>query len=235
VAEKPGMVHTYARVLQPDLHKLDAGLITGIASRIRCNSLHPLDQDVTDNGDRDRVMQNEKGFSLVEVIVTLGISALMLSMAVPSMGTFLSNSRQTGAINNFVASIRMARSTAIEANTDVTICPSAGGRNCESVEWHEGWIVFKDLDNNQVVDGDDTIVRIYNRAEGVEIRPSQAEGFLHYRPNGRIVHQQLSGSAGDFTVCDSRGADFAKVMILDLSGRPLLTTTLTDGSLPGCG
>lgn len=180
-------------------------------------------------------MQNEKGFTLVELVVTLGIAALLLSMAVPSMGTFLSNSRQAGAINDFVASVRMARSTAIEANTDVTICPSASGSNCENVAWHEGWIVFKDLDNNQVVDENDTIVRIYDRAAGVDIRPSQTEGFLHYRPNGRIVHQQVSGSAGDFTVCDGRGPDYAKVMILDLSGRPLLTRTLTDGSLPSCG
>ncbi|NND36747.1 MAG: hypothetical protein HKN81_06375, partial [Gammaproteobacteria bacterium] len=70
---------------------------------------------------------------------------------------------------------------------------------------------------------------------GVAIHPSQTEDFLLYRPNGRIVHKQVSGSAGDFTVCDNRGADYAKVMILDLSGRPLLTRTLTDGSLPSCG
>lgn len=180
-------------------------------------------------------MRKEKGFTLVEVIVTMAISVLMLSMAVPSMSTFLSNSRQSAAINDFVASVRMARSTAIEANTDVTICPSASGRNCESVGWHEGWIVFKDLDNNQAVDDNDTIVRIYDRASGVAIYPSQTDPFLRYRPNGRIVHQQISGSAGDFTVCDSRGADYARVMILDLSGRPLLTKTLTDGSLPSCG
>lgn len=180
-------------------------------------------------------MRKEKGFTLVELIVVLGISALMLSMAVPSMGTFLSKSRQAGTINDFIASVRMARSTAIEANTDVTICPSADGLNCENVDWHEGWIVFKDLDNNQVVDENDTIVRIYDRVDGIDIRPSRTEGFLHYRPNGRIVHQHVNGSAGDFTVCDNRGTDYAKVMILDLAGRPILTRTLTDGSLPSCG
>ncbi|MBT8093075.1 MAG: GspH/FimT family pseudopilin [Gammaproteobacteria bacterium] len=180
-------------------------------------------------------MRNEKGFTLVELIVTVGLMALMLSMAMPSMGIFLSKSRQAGAINDFFASVRMARSTAIEANTDVTICPSASGRNCEDVEWHEGWIVFKDLDGNQVVDEDDTIVRIYHQAEGIAIHPSQTEDFLRYRPNGRLVHQHVGGSAGDFTVCDSRGPDYARVMILDLSGRPLLAQTLTDGSLPSCG
>ncbi|MBT8086510.1 MAG: GspH/FimT family pseudopilin [Gammaproteobacteria bacterium] len=180
-------------------------------------------------------MQNEKGFSLVEITVTLAISALMLSLAIPSMGAFLTKSRQASTINDFVASVRMARSTAIEANTDVTICPSASGRNCESVAWHDGWIVFKDFDNNQVVDEADTIVRIYDQASGIAIHPSQTEPFLRYRPNGRLVHHQVGGSAGDFTVCDSRGADYAKVMILDLFGRPLLSKTLTDGSQPRCG
>lgn len=180
-------------------------------------------------------MHKENGFSLVELTVTVALSALLLSMAVPSMGTFLSNARQTSTINNFVSSIHMARSTAIEANTDVTICPSESGRNCENVGWDRGWIVFKDLDNNQAVDAHDEIVRVYHQADGVTIRTSQTDRFLRYRPNGRIVHEQVGGSAGEFTICDSRGADHARVMILDLSGRPLLTQTLTDGTLPACG
>ncbi len=179
-------------------------------------------------------MNNAKGFSLVELTVTVALSALLLSMAVPSMGTFLSNARQTSTINNFVSSIHMARSTAIEANTDVTICPSMNGRNCENVDWNKGWIVFKDLDSNQAVDANDEIVRVYDQANGVAIRSSRPERFLRYRPNGRIVHKQVSGSAGEFTICDGRGPDYARVMILDLSGRPLLTQTLTDGGLPAC-
>jgi type IV fimbrial biogenesis protein FimT len=176
----------------------------------------------------------QKGFTLVELVVTVGISALLLSLAVPSMGTLLNKSRQTATINDFVASIRMARSTAIEANADVTICPSASGRNCESVAWHTGWIVFKDLDNDHVVDEDEDIVRVYGEVSGVAIHPSLSDGYLHYQPNGRIVHNHVGGSAGDFTVCDQRGADFAKVMILDLLGRPILAKTRTDGSLPSC-
>ncbi len=180
-------------------------------------------------------MNKARGFSLVELTVTVAVSALLLSMAVPSMGTFLSNARQTSTINNFVSSIHMARSTAIEANTDVTICPSLNGRNCEDVDWNKGWIVFKDLDSNQAVDTADEVVRVYDRANGVAIRFSQSERFLLYRPNGRIVHKHAGGSAGEFTICDDRGPDYARVMILDLSGRPLLTRTLTDGSLPACG
>ena len=36
------------------------------------------------------------------------------------------------------------------------------------------------------------------------------------------MNASLNGSSGAFTVCDNRGASHAKVMIVDLSGRPRL-------------
>ena len=57
---------------------------------------------------------------------------------------------------------------------------------------------------------------------------------MTYRPNGRIVNAGLNGSAGAMTFCDDRGADYAKVMIIDLSGRPRISKTMADGSAPAC-
>ena len=48
------------------------------------------------------------------------------------------------------------------------------------------------------------------------------------------MNASLNGSSGAFTVCDDRGADYAKVMIIDLSGRPRLSKTMADGSVPSC-
>jgi hypothetical protein len=66
------------------------------------------------------------------------------------------------------------------------------------------------------------------------IQSSQFPTFIMYRPNGRVMNASLNGSSGSFTVCDRRGADYAKVMIIDLSGRPRLSRTLVDGSAPAC-
>jgi hypothetical protein len=55
-----------------------------------------------------------------------------------------------------------------------------------------------------------------------------------YRPNGRVMTTSATGNSGQFTVCDTRGSDHAKVLIVDLSGRPRLSKTLANGSSPSC-
>jgi type IV fimbrial biogenesis protein FimT len=179
-------------------------------------------------------MRRENGFTLIELMIAVGLTGLLLSMAVPALDIFVSNARQTGAINDFVSSIHQARSTAITTNARVTICPSAGGANCEAVGWSEGWIVFSDPDSDRFVDADERIIAASGSVVGLTIQSAEFGTFLMYRPNGRVMNAALNGSSGAFTVCDDRGAAHAKVMILDLSGRPSLSRTMVDGSSPSC-
>jgi type IV fimbrial biogenesis protein FimT len=179
-------------------------------------------------------MRQENGFSLIELMIAVGLTGLLLSMAVPALDIFVANARQTGAINDFVSSIHQARSTAVTTNARVTICPSAGGNNCEAVGWNNGWIVFSDPDSDRNVDIGERILAASGPVDGLTIQSAEFATFLMYRPNGRVMNASLNGSSGAFTVCDSRGADYAKVMILDLSGRPRLSKAMADGSAPSC-
>ncbi len=179
-------------------------------------------------------MRRENGFTLIELMIAVGLTGLLLSMAVPALDIFVSNARQTGAINDFVSTIHQARSTAVTTNTRVTICPSAGGTNCEAVGWNAGWIMFSDPDSDRQVDNDETILSASGPVDGLTIQSGQFSTFMMYRPNGRVMNASLNGSSGAFTVCDDRGAGHAKVMIIDLSGRPRLSRTMADGSAPSC-
>ena len=179
-------------------------------------------------------MRRENGFTLIELMIAIGLAGLLLSTAVPALDIFVSNARQTGAINDFVSSIHQARSAAVTTNARVTICPSSGGANCEAVGWNEGWIVFPDRDSDRNVDDDETIIASSGGIEGLTMESGQFPTFIMYRPNGRVLNASLNGSSGSFTVCDKRGASHAKVMVIDLSGRPRLSETLVDGSAPVC-
>lgn len=180
-------------------------------------------------------MDRQAGFTLIELMIAVALSAVLLSMAVPAMNTFVSNSRQTGAMNDFLASMHMARSTAITMNTRVTVCPSANGDSCEAVPWDQGWIVFTDDDSDQSVDAGETIVSSSTGGDGLSFASAEFGDFLMYRPNGRAMNGSVTGNSGQFTVCDHRGAEHAKVLIVDLSGRPRISETKMDGSAPGCG
>jgi type IV fimbrial biogenesis protein FimT len=167
-------------------------------------------------------------------MIAVGLTGLLLSMAVPAMDLFVSNARQTGAYNDFVSTIHQARSTAVTTNTRVTVCPSSNGTNCEAVAWNEGWIVFADPDSDRNVDANETIIAANGPVDGLTVKSTQFATFMMYRPNGRVMNASLNGSSGAFTLCDDRGADHAKVMIIDLSGRPRFSKTMADGSSPSC-
>jgi type IV fimbrial biogenesis protein FimT len=180
-------------------------------------------------------MKKEDGFTLIELMIAVGLTALMLSMAIPALDQFTTSARQTGAINDFVSSLHVARSTAITTNFRTTVCASASGTNCEAVTWDQGWIVFGDRDSDQAVDGNEVIVAASDGIDGLSIQSGEFGQFLMYRPNGRVMNASINGNSGQFTVCDRRGTQYAKVMIVDLSGRPRLSKHLADGTAPTCG
>ena len=108
-------------------------------------------------------MRQEHGFTLIEMMVGIGLMALLLSMAVPALQMFSNNARQTGAVNDFVSSMHAARSTAITTNSRVTVCPSITGLGCAAVSWDQGWIVFTDPNSDQIFDVGETS---FHMAEG---------------------------------------------------------------------
>lgn len=167
-------------------------------------------------------------------MIAVGLTGLLLSLAVPALDLFVSNARQTGAINDFVSSIHVARSTAVTTNARVTVCPSTSGGNCDGGEWTDGWIVFTDPDSDRNVDNDERIVATSEGFEQLEVTSNEFAQFLTYRPNGRVMNASLNGSSGAFTICDNRGADHAKVLTIDLSGRPRAAEYHADGSAPSC-
>lgn len=179
-------------------------------------------------------MRRENGFTLIELMIAVGLTGLLLSMAVPALDIFVANARQTGTINDFVSTIHQARSTAVTTNRRVTICPSSNGTNCEVVGWNNGWIAFADPDSDRNVDNDETILASVGSVDGLTLQSAEFGTFLTYRPNGRVMNASVNGSAGAIAFCDDRGPEHAKVMIIDLSGRPRIDKTLADGSPPVC-
>ena len=179
-------------------------------------------------------MKRDSGFTLIELMFVLAVAAILLSVAVPALQMFTMNSKQTGAINDFVSSMHLARNTAITTNARVTMCASSNGASCEAVSWDSGWILFRDANSNQTVDGTDAIIGTGSPSDGPTIASAQYGRFLMYRPNGRVMSANVGTNTGEFTVCDSRGADHSKVVIVALSGRPKLSKTTANGTAPTC-
>jgi type IV fimbrial biogenesis protein FimT len=179
-------------------------------------------------------MFRERGVSLVELLITLGVATILMSVAVPSFKTISMNSKQVGTVNELVAGMHLARNTAITLNARVGICASSNGASCQVVGWNKGWIAFHDVDNDQMRNADETILATGSEVQGITIESSQFPNSFSYRPNGRVMNGSTATNTGEFALCDKRGSDHAKVVMLDMSGRPRLSEYKADGSKPDC-
>lgn len=83
------------------------------------------------------------GFTLIELMVTIAVIAILTMVAVPSFSAAMLSNKLAGYANNFVASALLARSEAIKRNVAVTLCRSADLSTCASSGgWQQGWIVM---------------------------------------------------------------------------------------------
>ena len=96
--------------------------------------------------------------------------------------------------------------------------------------------MFNDIDLNRLPGGtDETILSAYSADGNITIVPNSFSGSYSYRPNGRVMADAVTTQSGEFTFCDSRGANHARVVIAAASGRPRLSEKRANGSAPSCG
>ncbi len=94
-----------------------------------------------------------RGFTLVELIVTIAILAVVMAVAVPSFTNFKRNSELTAAANSFVGMLAAARGEAMKSSTTAVVLPLDGAN------WANGWIAFLDKNFDGVYNADtDTLI-----------------------------------------------------------------------------
>lgn len=176
----------------------------------------------------------QKGFTLAELLITIAVGAALMALGVPAFTSFLQNSRQTASVNELVGTLQAARDLAVTRNAPVTICPSADGDDCDAVSWAEGWIVFQDTDGDGKVSGAETVDRAVGKVATKTVTTDEFPDFLIYRPNGRIMVEDLADNTGQWTFCDERGASHARVVLIEPSGRPRTSDKQMNGADPVC-
>ena len=136
---------------------------------------------------------SQRGLTLLEMLIVLTIIAATLSLATPSLGSFVHEFRLQHYSRGLLGAVNFARSEAILRNTSVSVCPSSMARSGEpecADTYSQGWMVFVNADRDREVDaGEDEVLRvgpalptgyrIANRAG-----TAAASGLISYRSDG---------------------------------------------------
>lgn len=113
------------------------------------------------------------GFTLIELMVTVAIVAVLLAIGLPSFQNSLRSNRIATTTNELMASLSLARSSAIRSPGGAWICASEDGALCGGDSWNNGWMVWLDADETdgipQPTGEGDVVVRYVQGREKMEI------------------------------------------------------------------
>ncbi|MEX2497214.1 MAG: GspH/FimT family protein [Woeseia sp.] len=176
-----------------------------------------------------RTMQGLRGYSLYELLMTLALAALILTLGLPSFGALAADKRLRVETDALFHAVHLARKSSIARRQVVSLCPSAEGASCdEGSDWSAGWIMFANADRDEPpqVDRNERILLRHNVAAGVRIAANR-RAFTF-----RSTH--LRATNGTLRVCDRSGRATARALVISYTGRPRVASTDSRGNAVEC-
>ena len=169
------------------------------------------------------------GYSLYELIITVGLVALVISLGVPSFGSMLADHRLRVEVDALFHAVHLARKESVVRRRAVTLCPSRDGQNCEpGFDWSDGWIMFVNLDRDAPAarDLDEPLLQRFSG-----ILPNQV---VANRRSFSFRTTALRATNGTFIFCDKARRAAARALIVSYTGRPRVSRIDRSGNSYKC-
>ncbi len=172
-----------------------------------------------------------QGYSLIELVLVLGVMTVLFSMALPSMTGVVTESRRSSAANLLAADLNRARIEAITRSRVVVVCPTGDGWTCiGGDDWSQGWLTFVDSNDNRQLDPGEEILR-YTQSGQPQLKISGNPGRTRIRflPNGGSY-----GSNSSWTMCATEQPGNERGIVLSNAGRLRHTRSPTAAAKARC-
>ena len=152
--------------------------------------------------------RKQAGFTLIEIMITLGVAAIVLSFGVPKFQLMMQNNRISTSTNTLIGTFNLARSEAIKRGREITV-----RANGSPAQWKNGWEI---LDDNS----GEVIRHMAALNSTMHIESTSSETEFVYLANGFF-----KPATDKFVfICDAnRSGEFGRVFTISLSGKARLS------------
>lgn len=113
-------------------------------------------------------LRRPNGFTLVELMVTIAVVAILATIAFPGFQSTIRSNRVATAGNELIASLSLARSEAIRGTRGGAVCASKAGTSCDGASWVDGWMVWEDRNGNGTFDSGEPVLRYSQARPGLQ-------------------------------------------------------------------
>lgn len=185
------------------------------------------------------VPDRQRGLTLIELMVTLSVLALLAMVATPSFRAQLAASALTSATTEMQSTLARTRADAVRLGSRVSVCASGGSETAcgdASAAWHNGWLVFRDSTRSSsasvaTVDSGEEISQVAKPLppELVVVGSSATNlnNYVSYAADGRARSYGGAMQAGTIRVCSKSTAltddKRARDLVIQTTGRVVLT------------
>jgi type IV fimbrial biogenesis protein FimT len=166
----------------------------------------------------DRGIRRARGFTIVELLVTVGIVGVLAGIAAPSMRDLVASNRLKTHNSTLETSLMLARTEAIKRQLRVVVCKSADQASCAgSGDWQQGWIVFVDTNDSASVDAGEAILEKVGALSGSFILRGDTDvaDYVSYSRNGGPkIRASDNPQTGMFQLCQTAGGAARQITVL---------------------
>ena len=146
------------------------------------------------------MLKNQKAFTLIELMVTILVLFIVLTIGLPNLTGQIASNRSTALSSEMLIALNFARDEAIHTAKRVSICPSSTGTSCgTATEWNKGWIIFMDTATSDAATtyGVGTVLRYWddlNKGAVVTVKEgTTAVNFVRFTSTGALGSTTTTG------------------------------------------